>query len=68
MEDIIFYESLQIAKWKTEKYQKIYDKTLDDLKERIIKYIHDNNYGEIDIKNKSITISYNDGSESTREC
>jgi len=67
MEDIIFYESLQIAKWKTEKYQKIYDKTLDDLKERIIKYIHDNNYGEIDIKNKSITISYNDVLESTRE-
>ena len=67
MEEIIFYESLQIAKWKSEKYQKIYDKTLDDLKERIIKYIHDNKYGEIDIKNKSITISYNDGSKSTRE-
>jgi frataxin-like iron-binding protein CyaY len=67
MEDIIFYESLQIAKWKSEKYQKIYDKTLDDLKERLIKYIHDDNYGEIDIKNKSITISYKDGSESPRE-
>ena len=67
MEDLVFYESLKIAEWKTKKYQSIYDSKLDEMIIKFTKYIKDNNYGEIDIKNKSINITYIDGSRSSAE-
>ena len=67
MEDLVFHESLKIAEWKTKKYQSIYDSKLDEMIIKFIKYIKDNNYGEIDIKNKSINITYIDGSRSSAE-
>ena len=67
MEGLVFYESLKIAEWKTKKYQSIYDSKLDEMIIKFIKYIKDNNYGEIDIKNKSINITYIDGSRSSAE-
>jgi len=67
MDDIIFYESTEMAGWKLEKYQKMYDTYLEEIKAKLIEYIHDNNYGEIDIKNKTINISYIDGRKSNEQ-
>lgn len=67
MDDIIFYESIEMAGWKLEKYQKMYDTYLEEFKAKLIEYIHDNNYGEIDIKNKTINISYIDGRKSNEQ-
>ena len=67
MDDLVFYESLTIAEWKTKKFQSIYDSKLDEMIKNFIKYVEDNNYGEIDIKNKSINITYIDGSRSSTE-
>ena len=40
----------------------MYDTHLEKLiEEFVIKYVNENKYGEIDIKNKSISISYTDG-------
>lgn len=61
MDNTIYYESLKIAEWKTDKYQNIYDSKLKESIDNFIKYIEDNNYGKIDIKNKSIDITYNHG-------
>mgnify|MGYP003682020547 FL=1 len=63
----IFYESLKISEWKTKKIQSIYDSKLDEMIIKFIKYVEDNNYGEIDIKNKSINITYIDGSRPSTE-
>tara|TARA_B100000767_G_C19394070_1_gene381072 strand:+ start:284 stop:484 length:201 start_codon:yes stop_codon:yes gene_type:complete len=65
--DEIFYESLKISEWKTKKFQNIYDSKLDEMIIEFIKYVEDKNYGEIDIKNKSINITYIDGSRSSTE-
>ena len=54
-------KALKIAKWKTDKFQKMYDTHLEKLIEEFIIYVNENKYGEIDIKNKSISISYTDG-------
>ena len=56
------YFSNRQTQEKTKKYQSIYDSKLDEMIIKFIKYIKDNNYGEIDIKNKSINITYYDGS------
>lgn len=61
MEDLVFYESLKIAAWKKQKFQIIYDAKLEETISEFIKYVKDNNYGEIDIKNKFINITYTDG-------
>ena len=65
--DEIFYESLKISEWKTKKFQNIYDSKLDEMIIKFIKYVEDNNYGEIYIKNKSINITYIDGSRPSTE-
>ena len=65
--DEIFYESLKISEWKTKKFQNIYDSKLDEMIIKFIKYVEDKNYGEIDIKNKSINITYIDGSRPSTE-
>ena len=65
MDDMVFFESLKIAEWKTKKIQSIYDSTLEELIEKFIKHVEDNKYGQIDIKNKSITITYSDVSRTT---
>ena len=67
MDEIIFYESLKIAEWKTKKFQSIYDSKLDEMIKNFIKYVEDNNYGEIDLKNKYINITYIDGTRSITE-
>jgi hypothetical protein len=59
MEDIIFYESLKIAEWKKDNFQRMYEKKLEEIKDEFIIYIEKNKYGEIDIKNKTINISLN---------
>ena len=64
MDDMVFFESLKIAKWKTKKFQSMYDSTLEELIGKFIKHVEDNKYGQIDIKNKSITITYSDVSRS----
>tara|TARA_Y100001936_G_C15511966_1_gene378477 strand:+ start:218 stop:418 length:201 start_codon:yes stop_codon:yes gene_type:complete len=66
MEDMVFFESLKIAGWKTKKYQSMYDSTLEELIGKFIKHVEDNKYGQIDIKNKSITITYSDVSRTTK--
>ena len=65
MDDIIFYESLKIAEWKKNNFQRIYDKKINDLFKEFIIYVEKNKYGEIDIKNKSISITYSDGTNTT---
>ena len=65
MDDIVFFESLKIAQWKSNKIQSNYDSKLEELIKDFSKYVVDNNYGKIDIKNKSITIKYSDVSRST---
>jgi len=65
MDDIIFYESLKIAEWKKNNFQRIYDKKVDDLFKEFITYVEKNKYGEIDIKNKSISITYSDGTNTS---
>lgn len=65
MDDIVFYESLKIAEWKKNNFQRIYDKKVDDLFKEFITYVEKNKYGEIDIKNKSISITYTDGTNTT---
>lgn len=60
MDDMIFFESLKIATWKTDKFQYIYDSELDRVIRDFKKYIEENEYGEIDIKNKSIDIKNSD--------
>lgn len=67
MDDLVLYESLKIAKWKTDKFQKMYDTHLEKLIEEFVIYVNENKYGEIDIKNKSISISYTDGTGDSRE-
>jgi len=67
MDDMVFFESLKIAEWKTKKYQSMYDSKLEELIGKFIKHVEDNNYGKIDIKNKSITITYIDGSRPSTE-
>ena len=62
---MVFFESLKIAEWKTKKIQSIYDSTLEELIEKFIKHVEDNKYGQIDIKNKSISITYSDVSRTT---
>ena len=64
---MVFYESLKIAEWKTNKFQSIYDSKLEELITGFTKYVEDNKYGEIDIKNKSITITYTDVTRPTSE-
>jgi hypothetical protein len=65
MDDIIFYESLKIAEWKKNNFQRIYDKKINDLFKEFIIYVEKNKYGEIDIKNKSISITYRDGTNTS---
>tara|TARA_Y100000817_G_scaffold211370_1_gene165932 strand:+ start:4350 stop:4550 length:201 start_codon:yes stop_codon:yes gene_type:complete len=65
MDDMVFFESLKIAEWKTKKFQSMYDSTLEELIGKFIKHVEDNKYGQIDIKNKSITITYSDVSRTT---
>lgn len=65
MDDIIFYESLKIAEWKKNNFQRIYDKKINDLFKEFIIYVEKNKYGEIDIKNKSISITYSDGTNTS---
>ena len=60
MEDIVFYESLKITEWKTNKFQNTYNHKLEEMITKFIDYVEDNNYGKIDIKNKSISITYSD--------
>ena len=67
MEDIVFYESLKITEWKTNKFQNTYNHKLEEMVTKFIDYVEDNNYGEIDIKNKSINITNIDGTRSTTE-
>jgi hypothetical protein len=67
MDDMVFFESLKIAEWKTNKFQSIYDSKLEELIKDFSKYVVDNKYGQIDIKNKSITITYTDVTRSTSE-
>ena len=54
MDDVIFYESLKIAEWKKNNFQKMYEKKLEEIKDEFVIYIEKNKYGEIDIKNKTI--------------
>ena len=65
MDNIIFFETLKISEWKKNKYQKMYDNKLNELIDDFILYIEKNKYGEIDIKNKSISITYADGRNTT---
>lgn len=65
MDNIVFYESLKIAEWKKNNFQRIYDKKVDYLFKEFIAFVEKNKYGEIDIKNKSISITYNDGTNPT---
>tara|TARA_E500000331_G_C16619144_1_gene439383 strand:- start:178 stop:381 length:204 start_codon:yes stop_codon:yes gene_type:complete len=67
MDEIVFYESLKIAEWKTNKFQSMYDSKLDEMIINFIKYVEDNKYGKIDIKNKSINITYIDGARPTTD-
>ena len=60
MDDMIFFECLKIAEWKTNKFQHIYDSELDRIIRDFKKYIEENGHGEIDIKNKSIDIKNSD--------
>ena len=36
MDDLVLYESLKIAKWKTDKFQKMYDTHLEKLIEEFV--------------------------------
>ncbi len=65
MEDIVFYESLKIAEWKKDKFQSLYNSKLEEITSDFIEYVKKNSYGEIDIRNKYINITYNDGDQST---
>tara|TARA_Y100000996_G_scaffold386350_1_gene344311 strand:+ start:1798 stop:2001 length:204 start_codon:yes stop_codon:yes gene_type:complete len=65
MEDIVFYESLKIAEWKKDKFQSLYNSKLEEITSDFIEYVNKNSYGEIDIRNKYINITYNDGDQST---
>lgn len=65
MDDIIFYESIKIAEWKKNNFQKMYEKKLEEIKDEFILYVEKNKYGEIDIKNKSISITYRDGTNTS---
>ena len=65
MDDIIFYESLKIAEWKKNNFQRIYDKKINDLFKEFIIYVEKNKYGEIYIKNKSISITNSDGTNTS---
>ena len=50
MDDIIFYESLKIAEWKKNNFQKMYEKKLEEIKDEFIIYIEKKVW--LDIKNK----------------
>ena len=58
MEDIVFYESLKIAEWKKDKFQSLYNSKLEEITSDFIEYVKKNSYGEIDIRNKYINITY----------
>ena len=47
MDDLVLYESLKIAKWKTDKFQKMYDTHLEKMIEEFVIYVNENKYGEI---------------------
>ena len=67
MEDIVFYESLKVAEWKKDKFQSLYNSKLKELISGFMEYVEKNSYGEIDIKNKCINITYKNGILSTDE-
>ena len=67
MEDIVFYESLKVAEWKKDKFQSLYNSKLKELISGFMEYVEKNSYGEIDIKNKYINITYKNGILSTGE-